>query len=221
MWQLGSGVIQENKFPFFHLMTTSLLGDIKEPAAWQDLCDKYSIDRNKAVTAEQVHGKEIAVVDDRSGGERVKGVDGLITGEKDLPLAVFTADCLPVFFGAKNKTAVGIVHAGWRGIAAGIIPGALNIFKEKFGIAPNELIVAIGPHIQRCCYTIGKEIKDAFNLSYKEAKFDLAGEVARQLAERGANSVIHNFQCTAHESGLFFSYRRDKTKKRMLSMIKL
>ena len=221
MWQLGSGIIQDNTFPFFHLMTTSLLGDIKEASALQDLCEKFSIDKAKVVTAEQVHGNVVAVVGSGLCGTQVKGADGLITSEKGLPLAVFTADCLPVFFGTKSKTAVGMVHAGWRGLAAGIIPEALGVFYREFRVSPQDLIVAIGPHIQRCCYTVGKELKDAFNLSVKDTKFDLAGEVARQLSERVTDYIIHNFQCTAHEKEMFFSYRRDKTKKRMLSLIKL
>lgn len=221
MWQLGSGIIQDNKFPFFHLVTTSLLGDIKEPSVLSSLCVKFSLDQTKIVTAEQIHGKEVVVVGSKNGGTKVKGADGLITADKGLALGVFTADCLPVFFGTKDAKAVGIVHAGWRGIAAGIIPETLNIFEQEFGVNPRDLIVAIGPHIQRCCYTVGKEFRDVFNLSSRDTKFDLGGEVARQLTELGADTIIHNFQCTCHEGDLFFSYRRDKTKKRMLSLIKL
>jgi polyphenol oxidase len=80
--------------------------------------------------------------------------DGVFTGERQ-PIAVITADCLPILIAAKNAARVAAVHGGWKGLQAGIIANAVQRFAEE-GIAAEQLLVAIGPSIKPCCYEVSE-----------------------------------------------------------------
>jgi YfiH family protein len=103
----------------------------------------------------QVHGDKIVEVSDRSLKEAGEA-DGMITSERDIFLAVLTADCVPILLVAPKNKIVAAVHAGWRGTLAGIAQQMVQRFEQQYRIVPSELEAALGPAIGVCCY----EVKD-------------------------------------------------------------
>jgi len=220
MWIHKGDIFYDDEFPFFNLVTTKISGDMKEETARERVCSFNGINIKSLARAEQVHGCVTAVAGAKDGGSFVKGADGLATSQKGLPLAIFTADCVPVMLGAKGK-ACGIVHAGWRGLFKGIIPRAVKIFENEFGADPADIYASVGPHICADCYTVGEEIRKSFGLAATAANFDLGSEAAAQLKKAGINKISLNNNCTMHEPELFFSYRKDKTAARIMSVVSI
>ena len=126
---------------------------------------------------------------------------------------------MPVFMCSKEGKVICLVHAGWRGLSKGIIPQAVKIFENRFRVNPANITALIGPHIQKCCYRVGEELKEEFGLKKSVTHFNLAREAARQLKKLGIKKILTSKHCSCHENKLFFSYRRDKTQQRMMSLI--
>ena len=221
MWQLKDGLWQEEKFPFFNAVTTRASGNMRDPGIRRQFCGSRGMEYGSLVTAQQVHGNTVAVVNDRHRGGEVHGADGLITASSGLTLAIFTADCLPVFLGNVQQGVAGVVHAGWRGLANGIIAAALEVFRSHFGVQPENVTALIGPHIQKCCYEVGDELRDVFKLAPGETHLDLDAAAVNQLKALGVRQISSNGHCTAHETDLFFSYRREKTAGRIMSLVRI
>lgn len=176
------------------------------------------------VAAAQVHSSTVVRVGERERGrgaftfdDALPATDALLANEPGLGLSVYTADCVPVILYDPVRGAVGVVHAGWRGTAAGIVGAAIDALREGFGTDPKDLVVALGSAIGPCCYEVGPEVHEAIRerlgaeAAGGGAGLDLwkaNGVVARQNGIEPAN--IHACRlCTACEEELFFSYRRD------------
>jgi purine-nucleoside/S-methyl-5'-thioadenosine phosphorylase / adenosine deaminase len=112
------------------------------------------------VALKQIHSDIIHVV--RSAEPARLTGDGLITNLPGIPLAVMTADCFPVILVDKKRRAVGIFHAGWRGTVQRIAEKGLGIMRHEFGTVPKDVVAAIGPGIQQCCYAVGEELRTQF-----------------------------------------------------------
>ncbi len=104
--------------------------------------------------------------------------DGLVTDTPGLILAVLTADCLPVILVDRKRRAVGVFHAGWRGTVQRIVEKGVGEMRKHFGSDPTNLIAAIGPGVQACCYEVGEEVRTKF-----EAQFTYAGSLFREVKE--------------------------------------
>lgn len=104
--------------------------------------------------------------------------DGLITDVPGLLLAVQTADCLPVIVVDRKRRAVGIFHAGWRGTVKRIVQKGVGEMRRSFGSSPRDLIAAIGPGVQGCCYKVGEEVRSRF-----ESQFAYASALFREVKE--------------------------------------
>jgi hypothetical protein len=218
MWKKEAGIFKEGAFPYFHFVTTCSCKDLKNIKNRAGFLKKSGIDPGALVTAEQVHGSSVKVVGRRDRGKTIPGVDGLITAEKQLPLAIFTADCMPIFLCDKENKVTGVVHAGWRGLVKGIIKQAVNIFKQEFKCNPENISAAAGPHIQKCCFEVGDELKGVFGLKGSENKADMSRLARKSLEEEGIKNISISDRCTFHDD-LFFSYRRNKTAERMMSLV--
>jgi YfiH family protein len=125
------------------------------------------------VLSRQVHGTHIRIVtkeDRMSPFDPVPyEADGLITADKDIPLMIFTADCVPILLYDPNG-AIGAVHAGWRGTVGDIAGKAVREMARCFGSRPWDICAAIGPCISACCYETGEDVKAAvFNTLGEEA----------------------------------------------------
>jgi YfiH family protein len=104
--------------------------------------------------------------------------DGMITDIPELLLAVQTADCLPVIVVDRKRRAAGVFHAGWRGTVKRIVEKGVGEMRRSFGSNPRDLIAAIGPGIQKCCYEVGEEVRSRF-----ESQFAYASDLFHEVKE--------------------------------------
>jgi polyphenol oxidase len=172
----------------------------------------------------QVHG--VAVVDAAQGGTEPEA-DGAFAAHPGAVCAVLTADCLPVLLCNRAGTKVAALHAGWRGLAGGVIEAGV----KAMGAAGSDLLAWLGPAIGPANFEVGPEVRAAF-VQYdaqaaqafraaREGKF-LADiyQLARQRLQRaGVMEVYGGGFCTVTERARFFSYRRDGATGRMASLI--
>ena len=153
--------------------------------------------------------------------------DGLFSSEKNHVCVAMTADCLPVLICDKQGSEVAAVHAGWRGLADGIIEQAVMQFTSE----RRDLLVWLGPAIGPNHFEVGQDVYTAFTTYMPEAEIAFAplsnGQMmadiyllARQrLKALGIDAIFGGDYCTADDSERFFSYRRDNVTGRMASLI--
>jgi polyphenol oxidase len=151
-------------------------------------------------TAHQVHATAIATDD-----QPLDDADGQLTTSKDHAVTVMVADCLPVAIASDHGVAM--LHAGWRGLAGGILADGAALL----GDGPKT--AAIGPGIGPCCFEVGDEVRAAF--PHDEAarhgrNLDLKAIARRQLQAAGVDHVLDCGLCTSCAADLFFSHRRDR-----------
>jgi len=178
------------------------------------------------VTLNQVHSDVIVAAEGRAGclGEG----DALIENRPGSLVAVKTADCVPLLIVDPRNRAVAAVHAGWRGTVAGISPHAIAEMEKKFASRAEDLHVAIGPAIGKCCYEVGPEVGTQF-AAYGPALRDVTQPVHLDLAEINRRQVAASGVALEriYTSGLctrcnreFHSYRRDRQHAgRMFSFV--
>lgn len=140
---------------------------------------------------------------------------------------VTTADCLPVLVCDKTGTKVAAIHAGWRGLANGVIEATI----EKLKDTPENLLVWLGPAIGKDCFEVGADVKEAFNQPgdadafYRDSKtkekwkLDIYQAAKQRLNNIGINQIWGGNFCTYTEQDRFFSYRRSKQSGRMATII--
>lgn len=174
----------------------------------------------------QVHGARVA----RAPYDGCPEADAAFCAAPGVLLGVETADCLPVLLVDPARQAVAVVHAGWRGTAAGIAREAVAALVAQ-GSRPQALLAALGPGIGPCCYEVGDELRAAFG-DLARAVFrpgplgrphlDVREANVRQLLAAGLRpeNIHHVAECTACIPGRYHSYRRDgKGAGRMISFV--
>ena len=133
------------------------------------------------VSLRQIHSDLIHRVDrmraDRMPEQPLAG-DGMITDTPGLLLTVLTADCLPIILADRKRRAVGVFHAGWRGTVKRIVEKGVGEMRKHFKSDPRDLVAAIGPGVQECCYEVGEEVHTKF-----EAQFAYASSLFREVKE--------------------------------------
>lgn len=171
----------------------------------------------------QVHG--IEVIEARGDGVEREG-DAVFTREPGQVCTLHTADCLPVFFTSKPGDVVGLAHAGWRGLADGVLESTV----EKMGVAPDQLEVWFGPAIGQEAFEVGDDVRNAFlaidataercfHLNMRDRwQCDLYGLARQRLQSVGVQAISGGNYCTFSDPR-FFSYRRQSVTGRMLAMI--
>ncbi|HEU5252792.1 MAG TPA: polyphenol oxidase family protein [Solirubrobacterales bacterium] len=156
----------------------------------------------QVVFARQVHGARL--VQHPAPRDGVVEADGHVVREPGLAPLVFVADCLPVAL--SGPKGVAMVHAGWRGLAAGILAAGAE--------AVEATSAAVGPGIGPCCYEVGAEVLEAFSGLgegvAEDRMLDLPEVARRLLAEAGVGEVESAGLCTSCEAELFYSHRRDR-----------
>jgi YfiH family protein len=171
-------------------------------------------------TAKQIHSDRVLLV--QSPGPQGEG-DALVSNHPGIGLTIRTADCLPVLIADPRHRAVAAIHAGWRGVVSEIAPKTVQAMHAHFGSAPEDLVVAIGPGIGKCCFEVGPEVSVQFGLSGR-TNVDLVETMCRQLGRNGVRpgQISASGYCTVCNSELFESYRRDREAAgRMVAMITL
>jgi polyphenol oxidase len=156
----------------------------------------------------QVHGATVqrVVAVEGVGAEAMAiDADGHATALRDVGAMVLVADCLPVVLGAEG--AVAALHAGWRGIAAGVLEEGVRALRELGG--EGEIAAAIGPGARGCCYEVGEEVHDAFGGAHRTGpNLDLAALAGERLQAAGVSRIEDVGVCTICD-GRFFSHRRE------------
>lgn len=186
------------------------------------------------VQAAQVHGGTVAVVGAGDAGRVIDGADGLATADRGVALIVRVADCVPLLLADPRRHAVAAVHAGWRGVAAGIAAEVVRVMAERFGCRHTDLRVAIGPCIGPCHYEVDEPVLARLRRwSWWEEvvtpnprgrwQLDLREANRRQLTEHGVPLLqIETLDwCTFEHPELFYSYRRDGSTGQMAAVIAL
>lgn len=142
-------------------------GDLNEHVAenYDILCRALDLPRDRLVFTHQIHECSVRRVTGADAHTLFTDVpydaDGLVTGEKNLALLAFTADCVPILLCEEDGRAIAAVHAGWRGTAGCIAEKAVEKLRREYGVEPKKLRAAIGPCIGKCCFEVGVEVVDA------------------------------------------------------------
>lgn len=174
----------------------------------------------------QVHGIEVARL--HAGGSGDEPIaDAAVTDSVGLPLAILTADCLPVLFCAEDGSEIGAAHAGWRGLAAGVLEATVAALRTP----PARLLAWLGPCAGAGAYEIGDEVRAAFVGADAEAAsafaptrpghwlLDLPWLARRRLAAAGVQRVFGGTECTISQPSRWYSHRRDQVTGRMATLI--
>jgi copper oxidase (laccase) domain-containing protein len=168
--------------------------------------DEHGLAGMPFVTAQQVHGKEIGVVDSAIAAAKCfEGCDGLVTNQPGICLGIYVADCGPVFLVDPVRRAIGLVHSGRKGTELGVVANAIGTMTTRFGSQPSDLVVQLAPCIRPPHYEI-----------------DFAAEILRQCRELGVVAIHDSGICTACDLTRYYSYRAEKGRTgRMLAFLAL
>ena len=158
------------------------------------------------VTAEQVHGNRITVIDAAIAKDaHFEGIDGFVTNRRRVALGVYVADCCAVYLVDPKTPAIGLVHSGKRGTEAAIATKAIETMQKFFGTDPINLIAQLSPCIRPPHYEI-----------------DFAAQIREQCRAAGVKQIHDSGTCTACDLESYYSYRMEKGKTgRMLALLGL
>jgi len=170
----------------------------------QEIQRANGLDRMPFVTAEQVHGNKIGVLNLAPESDKCfAGCDGVITNQSDTCLGIYVADCCAVYLVDPVREAIGLVHSGKKGTELGIVQIAIRTMAERFGSRASDLVVQLSPCIRPPHYEI-----------------DFAAEILRQCRQLGVASVHDCNVCTACNLTRYYSYRAEKGRTgRMLAFL--
>ena len=175
----------------------------------------------------QVHGRVVTCPDSANDSDLEPEADAAVTRNRGAVCAVLVADCMPVLLASRAGDVVGVAHAGWRGLTAGVLEATL----EAMQAIPEQVIAWLGPAIGPRAYEVGAEVREAFladdpamQVAFTLPRpghwwLDLYAIARRQLDTRGVTQVSGGDFCTHAEAGRFFSWRREGTRARMAALI--
>ncbi|WP_414490339.1 peptidoglycan editing factor PgeF [Streptomyces halstedii] len=215
--------------PYERLNLGGAVGD--DPAAV--LANRALVARHLGLGAErvvwmnQVHGRDVAVVDASWGdGRDIPAVDAVVTARRGLPLAVLTADCVPVLLADPVAGVAGAAHAGRPGLVAGVVPAAVEAM-VALGAEPSRITAHTGPSVCGRCYEVPEAMRAEVARTVPESwattgwgtpAVDVVAGVHAQLEALGVRDRHSSPYCT-RESGDHFSYRRDRTTGRLAGYV--
>ena len=208
--------------------------DAKSSEDMKRFSGEYGFNHDNIVYNTQVHGVDVRIVE--SGDDFIengKEADGLITNLRNIPLLIFTADCVPVVFYDKKQGVVALAHAGWRGTYGNIAEEMVNIMIDKYNCKVEDIKTIIGPSISVDNYVVSYDLIEKFSALevqdyYKENDgkyyldlWQLNKELLKKCGILEDNIKIIDF-CTVRDNDKFFSYRLDAaTSKRIGTIIQL
>ncbi len=212
--------------PFDSLNVGSTVGDDRENvlANRELIAESMGVEEASTRTTWQVHGADVLVARRADPPADVPPkADAIITDELDLPLVMRFADCVPLVFFDRERRAIGLAHAGWRGTVAEVGPATVRAMTETFGSDPKDIVAGIGPSIGPCCYEVGEEVVAQVRQTFPQAPELFVPPVnghrgphldlwmANELALRAAGVIeIENSRlCTSCQNYDFFSHRAE------------
>jgi polyphenol oxidase len=160
--------------------------------------------------ARQVHSATVAWHEQVGAGWHVADdVDGHATAQPGLLLGVTVADCVPIYLAARDGAAVALLHAGWRGIAAGMLERGVGLLASRSGVKAGDVTVHLGVAICGACYEVGPEVVLAIEgrRTSGPSHFDLRDALAARAERLGVREVTRSPHCTACSRDRFFSHR--------------
>ena len=211
-------------------------GDTKDALTNRNnFLSRLGIDYHSLVCAKQVHASNVMRVSEPDKGrgsvsyeDSIFDTDGLITDKKNLPLAIFTADCLSVFLYDPKTPAFGLLHAGWRSSKENIVGKAIKLMQKEFNTQPESIYAAFGPAIRSCCYQVGSDFDSLFDRNLikrgESYYFDLVGFNKMSLLHSGLKerNIFDPQLCTSCRNSHFFSFRKEgKNCGRLMSVMVL
>ena len=159
----------------------------------------------------QVHGTEVRWQEGGlDGWLQVDDVDGHATATRGVLLTLTVADCIPVYLVAPRQGAVALLHAGWRGAAAGILTRGLEVLAQQAGASPADVIMHCGIGICGNCFEVGSDVLEAFGLRGDHPgkwAVDVRGELLEEAGKRGVAEATTSEWCTMHDFDRFHSHR--------------
>ena len=180
-----------------------------------------SVSVHQFVSPHQVHGASVAVVGKDHLGTVQPAVDALVTTAPRVTLLMRFADCAPVVFFDRVRGVVGIAHAGWRGVAAGVVQATVCALRERLGCNPEDVWAGIGPTIGSCCYEVTADVAApvqaacpvetdvVHHKAHGKMTLDLPGAVRSQLLSVGVMQIEDSGLCTACHLDQFYSHRAE------------
>jgi len=186
---------------------------------------------------QQVHGSRVVRASAALAAAEVPQADAAWTDEPGVACVVQVADCMPVLLAAPEGRAVAAAHAGWRGVAGGVVEAALSALCEAAGCAPQDVAVWLGPCIGARRFEVGADVLQAFGASPQHAdpRRFVAGPAAGDAAPRwlanlpqlardrlqraGVHRISGGGWCTVEDRARFFSYRRDGVTGRLAAAV--
>lgn len=177
-------------------------------ARWESLPTALSTGFRATVTGRQAHGNTIASykAEETVGWAIRHSTDGHMTSQIGVLLTVTVADCVPVFLYSPGDRRIGLLHAGWRGVAQGILEEGLRLFVEA-GAPADSIRVHLGPAICGSCYEVGPEVRHQLGLPGGDKTVDLRQCLASRASRCGVARVSLSTWCVKHHDG-FHSYRK-------------
>lgn len=204
----------------------------------QLLLKTLNINSKELFFVNQVHGDRVFILDDaQQSPDRVEQeeADALITHLTGKPIAVLTADCVPVILYDPEKHVAGVIHAGRKGTQRHIVSKTLSILSTTYGCRPQDVVMALGPAIGGCCYEVDDACIEPFRKNYpcwkdfvtanSENRFMLdllrANEMDGMQAGISKDNIHRSGECTSCNNDRWFSYRREGTTGRNISLAML
>lgn len=197
-----------------------------EPASavlerWRGFRNSMTAPFSAVAVGTQRHGTGLAVHENRTGMCLLDDIDGHLTRQAGILLTVTVADCVPVYLAHPETGAVALLHAGWRGVAAGIVERGIEGLSALTGSSGRDIVMHCGVSICGACYEVGPEVKEQL-LGVRESSgpLDLRAAIAARAARAAVEHITLSAWCTAHDGARFYSYRASGGRtERMLAYL--
>ena len=225
----------DEKIDFVNLAITLSSVDSKSREDMTLVCEDANFNINNLTSNIQIHSDIVNKIDENNIGQKKDG-DALITNIPNVPLLIFTADCVPIAIIDKKNKAIGLAHAGWRGTYDEIAKKTIEKMKENYNTNSEDLVCMIGPSIGACCYEVSKDLVEKFNMNFTNSnekfytieedryKLDLRKVNEYILKECGVkeDNIVNLNLCTSCNSDKFHSYRKhNQTLKRIGTILQI
>jgi len=188
----------------------------------KEILRRIGISGDKVYLPIQRHTNQAMILGDNL---KPRIADAVLTKRKGVLIGVKVADCVPILLYDKKRSVIGAVHAGWRGTAAEILRTTIKIMQERFDSLPEDILIALGPGIRRCCYDVGEEVKEAVCEATGKGDYycrrdgryfiDLSSANRIQALSIGIpeQNIWQSQECTFCNPARFHSYRYSKNHK--------
>lgn len=225
----------DEKIDFVNLAITLSNVDSKCREDMEFICESANFNIENLTSNIQIHSDIVNKIDENNIGQKIEG-DALITNVSNVPLLIFTADCVPIAIIDKKNKAIGLAHAGWRGTFDRISKKTIEKMNKYYDTNVDDLVCIIGPSIGPCCYEVSKDLVEKFNINFTNGsekfykieedkyKLDLWKVNELILKECGVKdeNIINLNLCTSCNSDKFHSYRKhNQTSKRIGTILQI